>query len=263
VALKTVLESIDDLPEEVKKHYTKGDDGKFYLAAEGIDDHPDVIGLKAKRDELLTGTKKLKDQLKVWEGMSVEEVKAAMAAADKAKEDGLIAAGDLDALKKEYEEKLAKAKKEDAAKSEKAQQEVEAERKAARDYFRKSEVRRAVAAAGGSVELLEPAIAGMTKVDRTDGGTFILQVLDAAGSPRIKDSAGNPFTVDDLLAEMKGSDVYGRAFDSSGQSGSGAAGTGGKGGTGAGAKKTVKASEMGRAGTLEGVAKGEIEVVPD
>lgn len=264
MALKMVLDSIDDLPKEVQEHYTKGADGKFYLAAEGIEEHPDVQGLKAKKEELLTAQKKLKEKLKVWDGMDADEVAAAMAAAEKAKEEGLIDKGDLTALKTDYEAKLTKLKKEEAAKTEMAQEETKAERKAARDYFRQSEIRRAVAAAAGSVELLEPAIVGMTKVERTDGGAYILQVLDATGSPRIKDSAGNPFNVDDLLGEMKGSDVYGRAFDASGQTGSGATGTGGKGGTGTtGAKVKIKASDMGKGDNLAKVASGEIEVVPD
>lgn len=56
MALKTVIETIDGLDEAIAQLYTKTDTG-FILALDGIDDHPDVKGLKgayaaekAKRD---------------------------------------------------------------------------------------------------------------------------------------------------------------------------------------------------------------------
>lgn len=258
MALKTILDSLDGLPEAVASEYTERD-GKFYLNVDGIDSHPDVIGLKTKKDELLTAQKKLKDALKLWDGIDIEDAKAAIAAAEEAKEKNLISGGDLDELKKEFEKKFEKLKLEEAKKTEKAHTEAESESKAARKYFRSAEIRRAVIAAGGSVELLEPVLNGMVKVERTDADEYVLHVPGADGTPRIKDSAGTLFSIDDLLGELKGQDTYGRAFDGSGNTGSGAQGGERKGG-GTGASKTIKASEIGKGDNLEDVASGKIRV---
>ena len=49
MALKSILESLDGLSEDIKKEYTEKD-GKFYLDIEGLDLHPGVGGLKRAKD---------------------------------------------------------------------------------------------------------------------------------------------------------------------------------------------------------------------
>lgn len=52
MGLKALLDSVDDLPEEVKAHYKEAD-GKFVLDIEGIDDHPKVRGvITANRENI-------------------------------------------------------------------------------------------------------------------------------------------------------------------------------------------------------------------
>jgi len=45
MALKTVLESTDGLDEAIAALYTEAD-GRFILALEGVDDHPEVASLR-------------------------------------------------------------------------------------------------------------------------------------------------------------------------------------------------------------------------
>ena len=85
----------------------------------------------------------------------------------------------------------------------------------------------AIAAAKGVPELLPPHVQKHVKVDEN----YNVQVVDAKGDPRVN-GKGEPLSISDLIAEMKATEVYGRAFEGSGQSGSGMRPTNGTGGTG-------------------------------
>jgi hypothetical protein len=68
MALKSVLESIDDLPDEIKAEYkaTKiGDKDAFVLDVEGVDAHPAVAKMKTALDNLKKDKKKLFDDLSI------------------------------------------------------------------------------------------------------------------------------------------------------------------------------------------------------
>lgn len=92
-------------------------------------------------------------------------------------------------------------------------------------------------AAKGVPELLLPHIAKMTRVNEKDG-QFFVEVIDKDGNVRIGDTKGNPMTIAQLVEEMRGHDVYGRAFEGEGTSGTGKPPLGG-GGSG-----TLKRSQM-------------------
>ncbi len=77
MALKSMIETLDDVQEEFHSLYTEAD-GKFVLDIEGIDDHPDVVNLKksyvaekSKRQkqgsELQAATKRFADAEKLVE----------------------------------------------------------------------------------------------------------------------------------------------------------------------------------------------------
>lgn len=50
MALKAILESLDGLPDAIKSEYKKGDDGKFHLDVEDLDNHPGLGALKRAKD---------------------------------------------------------------------------------------------------------------------------------------------------------------------------------------------------------------------
>jgi len=232
MTLKAVLESLGDLPEGLAEHYAEGSDGRYYLDAEGVDDLPAVRGLKAKRDELLGTVRELKDEAEKYRDIDPEKYRALMEEAEEARHRELAGEGDLDAIKGEYESKLAQIKERADRETQKAREEAEAERRAARQYFKQREITRAVTEKGGAPELLEGVLDRQVKVERNDAGEFTLTVVGADGSPRIKDSRGTTYDLSDVVEELVEHPVYGRAFTASGATGGGADQTGGSGGGG-------------------------------
>lgn len=78
----------------------------------------------------------------------------------------------------------------------------------------------AIAEAKGVPALLLPHVKASTRVIEEDGD-FAVRVVDAQGNPRVN-GKGEYLSIADLVREMRESEVYGRAFDAPGGSGSGA-----------------------------------------
>jgi hypothetical protein len=63
MALKSILETLDDVPAELHDHYVEKD-GKFILQVEGIREHPEVGALKKAYESEKGNAKKLREDLK-------------------------------------------------------------------------------------------------------------------------------------------------------------------------------------------------------
>lgn len=249
MALKAVLASLEGINEALQAEYTQGEDGRFYINVEGVDDMPAVAGLKKKNAELLDKSVKYKQQLDAY-GATPEEVAALRESAGK----------DSGKRVQELEDKLAKASEAAQREIQLAKEEAKAERDAARMYFEDGEINRAIGGAKGVPELLSHVVRQHIKSERGDDGKFALKVLGKDGQARIKDSAGNPYSLDDLVMELKADPKYGRAFEPEGKGGSGAEPSGG--GSGGGGGKTIRAGDREAFGAnLEAIAKGEVTVV--
>ena len=248
---------VDTVPEGLEDHYAEGNDGRFYLVVDGIEEHPSVLGLKTKRDDLLARQRTLKAEVAKFEGVDAEKARAAIQKLADLERQELVAKGDIDALQSRYEKELASVRDQAAIEIKKAEEETDAEKTAARDFFRGAKVTAAVAAAKGQPELLNHNINPLTKVERGGDGEFSLVVLDPNGTPRIKDSQGSPFTLDDLVAEFKANPKYNRAFDGTGASGGGASASG-SGGRSAGTPKTISPDELWK--YTKEVQSGEVKV---
>lgn len=111
----------------------------------------------------------------------------------------------------------------------------------------------------GDATLLLPHIRDRIKMVKNSQGTYVTQVLDEAGNPRVNADARD-MTVADLVVEMKQDKSFSRAFNGSGASGSGAQGAGA--GTGTAANPTVLKTDdpfvLGE--HAEGIANGTIVV---
>ncbi len=92
----------------------------------------------------------------------------------------------------------------------------------------------------GTPEILIPiARSSVRMVER--GGALVREVVDDHGDPRIN-FRGEPMTIADLVADLKNSEVFSRAFDGEGRSASGS--ETGKGAAGGGrSKKTYKLAD--------------------
>ena len=71
MALKTMLESLDDVPEAIQEHYKEYDQSGatvYILDIEDVDTHPTVANLKSAFERVKADRKTLNDQVKELEG---------------------------------------------------------------------------------------------------------------------------------------------------------------------------------------------------
>jgi hypothetical protein len=170
MALKALLDKIDDLPEDVKKEYKKGDDGKFHLDVDGIDDHPAVKGLK----NAMTNAK-------AERGTAQQQLTQAQADLQKVRDQldeihrGAVPKGDVAQLEKSWQDKLVARETELTGKITKLTAAVD------------KNVRQATAAQLAADLFVNPALGlphvlPRLKVEE-DGDNYVVKILDANGAP--------------------------------------------------------------------------------
>jgi len=236
--LKAVISKLEDVAEGLRSAYRAGTadeglEGKFVLAVEGTDGWAleDVSGLKSALGRERSRADKAEGKIKKFGDLDPEAAREAMTK---------LAEFESIDPKKEAD-KLAQAKIEAAQKQliERHNAELGTVKTKADGYL--AQVRAllidnvataALAEQKGSVDLLLPHVQKHTRLKETDDGKFIVEVVDKDGNPRIGDSKGTPMSVNQLVAEMRQSEAYGRAFEGTAASGSGtrpgsAGGTGG------------------------------------
>lgn len=220
MALKAILDSIDQAPEAFRSEYTEKD-GKFLLSVEAVGGYAleDVSGLKSALGKERTTREGLEKQVVKFKDLDPDKALAALTELEELKK--LDPASEAD--------KIANTKFE-AAKSQlldKHQGEIKG--LSDRNGFlsgtidglvREQRATAAIANAKGSVDLLLPHVLKNTRTVEKDG-KFAVEVIDAAGNIRIADGQGNAMTIDDLVAEMRKTETYARAFDGDGHTGSG------------------------------------------
>lgn len=246
--LKAKVAKLEEVQESAREFYTKGDDGAFYLDADGVDDMPAVIGLKRNRDLLKEEKKSLEEKHSAAVKTLEEKIEALEKGNKGGKNDEKIA--DLENKLKQLQTQAATEKSEIEGKLEK-------ERGALRGAHRRSEIAAALAKHGGNPKFLMHLLEPHVKVD-LDGESYKVTVIGADGSPRIKSTADPVFTVDDLVAEAKANKDYAGAFASAAGNGSGAA----DGRGGAAAPGTVRAGSKEYFANLDKVASGQLKVTP-
>lgn len=257
MALEGHLKSLDGVDEALRAHYTEKDDGTFELAVNNVESLRAVQGLKNKNAELLDTNVKVKKQL---EALGVETPEEIEGLRQKLEEAGKKDSGG-DQRVKELEAKLAQASENAQKEIAKAQEAAKAKEQAAQQYFLDGELTRAITSKKGKPHMLARELKDHLKVDLTDDGAFTAKVIGKDGQPRIKDSAGNAYTVEDLVEEYKANPEWGGAFEAEGRSGSGAPPTGGNG---TGSVKSVRANDREAFGAnIEAIAKGEVTVTQD
>lgn len=242
MALEFTVDSIDTIPEAQRGLYKQSGD-KYVLDVSGYED---PIGLKSALTKEREAAKTATRQSAAWQslGKTPEEITALIDAQAQADRDKLTKGGEWDKLKSQMAD----------------QHKVELGSKDARigTLTKSLEARlidadatAAIAAAKGVPALLLPHVRAAVKVIE-ENGDFTVQVVDASGNPRVN-GKGEFLSIADLVSEMRQSDIFGRAFEPSGTTGSGAQG-GGSGGSG----KTITQSAFdalppkGRAAAMAG-----------
>lgn len=229
-ALKLSVDSLDGIDDAIKGLYVEKD-GKFALQVEGIED---TSGLKSALQKERVQREAAEKQRKSWDklGKTPDEIQEMLDAQAKADEARALEAGNFDSVKRQMNEKHAA---EIAA--------IRASEDALRQKYKSrildAEAVSAIAAAKGVPDLLMPIVQRFTKVDDNDNAV----VVDAKGDPRVN-GKGEPLTISDLVLELRASEIYGRAFDASGHSGSGTPPSSGK--TGGPGGRVTKAEMIGK-----------------
>jgi hypothetical protein len=234
MALKAILASLDGIDDATKALYVEKD-GKFVLDVEPVDGFSleDVSGLKTALGKERTTREKLEKDVIKFKDLDPDKARAALTELDELKK--IDPASEAD--------KIANTKFE-AAKAQLLQKhEGEMGEIKTRNGFLEGQIGAllidnaatlALAEAKGSVDLLLPHVRAHTRVKEVDG-KFVVEVVDKDGNAKIADSKGTPMDIKGLVAEMRQSDTFGRAFEASGNSGTGK--TPGNGGGGGGTQK--------------------------
>lgn len=236
--LKFKLDSLEGLDEATKALYEKKGD-KFVLKVDGLEDG-DVAGLKKKTEDLLTEVANLKGKVKEND----EAAKAAAEAARRAAEDAAAKKGDIEALRKSAEERIAAARAEVEAQFKPS---LEKQGATIRKLLVDNVATGLASKIGlkGSEALLIPHITNRLAVEERDGD-FVTVIRDGAGK-------ASALTLDDLEKEFIGNAAFAPVIAGSKASGSGAGGSGTKAG-GAGGAKTKTRTEFDALGQAERMA---------
>lgn len=218
MALKAILEKLEDAPEATRSFYRESE-GKFILDVEPANGYAleDVSGLKSALGKERTSREALEKQVVKFKDIDPEKALAALKeleelkAIDPTKEADKIASTKFEAAKSQLLEKHT------------AELKVRDERVGhlsgtIDSLLREQRAAVALAEAKGSVELLLPHVLKSTRTVERDG-RFDVEVVDAEGNVRI-DGKGNNMSIKDLVAEMRQSESFGAAFQASGKSGS-------------------------------------------
>jgi hypothetical protein len=235
MALKLTIDKLEDVDEAARPLYVAQGD-KFILPVE-LPTPEDTSGLKSAlaKERKLAG--ELEKQTKRWAtlGKTPDEIEQMLEAQAQLEADKAAKAGEWDKLRAQMNDKHAldlRTKDET----------ITAMRKRLEAELVDAKAVAAIAAAKGVPELLLPHVQRHVKVDEH----FNVNVVDAKGDPRVN-GKGEPLSIFDLIAEMKATEIYGRAFEGSGQSGSGTRPTNGTGGAGAISRRSDFKTERQRA----------------
>lgn len=226
MALALTIEKLEDVDEGVRTLYVEKD-GKFHLDVDGID-QVTTAAIKAATTKANREAAELRIKAKSWEkfGKSPEELEQLLTDHEelvKLREERELTEaekkGQWDQLKQQMNEKhQSELRKKDLAIEEERQRQVQL-RKSIESHLIQSAAISAISEHKGIPRLLLPVVANHIRI-KEDSGKFNVEVVDESGEPRVN-GKGDPLTLSEFVGEMQSDEVYGRAFEGTGSSGSG------------------------------------------
>lgn len=235
MALKHVIEKLEDVPEALREHYVQSDDGKYRL--DGVED---VSGLKSALEKERKERAEAKAALQRLKDIDPDEYQRLKKESEDRETDKAMKKGEYDKLLSQVVEKH-------KGELDLKEQRIKSLTGSLESHLIDAEATRAIAGAKGVPELLLPHVRASARVVEEDG-KFVVKIVDKDGNPRIGDANGAPMSIAQLVGEMRQSEVFGRAFEASGASGSGAP-NGGR--AGQGGSKTIKRVDFDALGPAE------------
>lgn len=222
--IEPIVESLENVDEALRGLYVEKGEGKFVLdvTPKGGYELANTEGLKSALGKERARAAELEGRTKAFGDLDPQDIKFKLQRLqeleniDPSKEaDKLLEAK----LKSIQEQMSAKHKAELQAKEELLGKNQNYLKKMLIDDAAKS----AIVKAGGNERTLTyllPHVINSLSIQETENG-FITQVRDEYGNPRIGDSNGSAMTVEQLVIEMKGKDLWGPAFPGTDKSGGG------------------------------------------
>lgn len=230
--LDATVESLDEVPEGVRDHYTETDDG-YRLDVEGVEFEDEVQGLKSalqkERDKRKKYESRLseipddwQDRLEEWENLKEKEKEREREKAEKE--------GEWEKLREQLQEQH---REEIQAREEKLQQvESQLEQKIVDEALAK-----AASEHEAHAHLLPDYAKRFVRIEEKNGRKVPV-VVDEDGDRRINND-GDDMTINELVASMREEERFKPLFKPTGSTGGGASG-----GDGAGGPVTKNVTEM-------------------
>lgn len=216
IQLKTKIDeaSFTELAEPFKEAYSKHTDGSYILQVE------ENSGLKTALDKEREAADQLRTKLKDFDGVDPLKYKELLSEVQTRETENARKRGDFqkieDQLKAKHREEMDEAVKQ-----------IHVLHASLESTLVDSQLNAAIASESGIPELLVPICASKLKAIKGEDGRFQVRVLGLDGQPRIKSGDGTPFTVHDLILELKADEKYGRAFNGTGFTGAGSSSSSG------------------------------------
>lgn len=210
---------VDKVPEGLEEHYEERD-GKFVLAVEAVGGYAleDIAGLRSALSKERSERKELDARVRAFGELTPEAAHEALERIaefekiDPKKEADKLAAAKVEATLKQLGEKH-------RAELTGRDERIKALSDTVDSVVRRQRAAEALAKAKGSVELLMPHILSHTRTVENDG-RFEVEVVDDYGNVMVG-KTGQNMNLEDFVAELRLNEAYGRAFDASGNNGSG------------------------------------------
>jgi hypothetical protein len=211
---KTKIDNLESVPDQFRGLYVPlpEDQGVGFTYHPEFSSH--VNGLTTALEKERKANKEVRAQIAAWKalGDTPEVISQKLTELQEAAAKGKENQPNWDKLKGDLEAGYSK-------KLSEKDKEISTMRATVERHLVDNEATLALAEAKGSVALLLPHVKQFTRVIE-ENGVYVVRVIDKDGDPRGNHSGGF-MTIKDLVAEMKSSDVFGRAFEASGNTGGG------------------------------------------
>lgn len=220
MALKAIVDTAEAIPQGMADYYAEKD-GKFVLNVEPVGGYAleDITGLRNALGAERTRAETLDRTVAKFKDLDPDKARTALAELEDLKKIDPSAEADKIANTK-FEAAKAQLLDKHATEIKARDDRAAALLSSVDNLVRRSAAVQAIAEAKGSVELLLPHVLAHTRVKEVDG-EFVVEVIDRAGNVKIGNSKGDAMDMKGLLAEMRDTEAFGRAFDADGHSGTG------------------------------------------
>lgn len=216
MALKAIVDTLEEVAEPLREFYAVREDGKYMLSAEGAEEAY-AAGIVKNRDDILAEKRELEKKLKAVTDVDVDEYNRMKQAEQDQQRKKDEEQGNYRNLEKQLVDRHAKEK-------EALTKRVDTLQTALHRELIDARLTTEITSQKGVAQLLLPVLRNSVQVveDETTG-EFVPTVVDPiSGKARIGDTKGTPMTITQLVQEAKTNDVFSRAFEAEGGQGGGA-----------------------------------------